>query len=153
VLVGGGVDKQRLQKRAEEMALANVTFLPPRPQSAMGEIYAMAEALLVHLKDDPLFRITIPSKTQAYLFVGKPIIMALRGDAADLVHKSDAGIVCAPEDAPGLLNAIEELHGMTPEARRIMGQAGHCFYMQHLSFPVGVGRFEQLMVSLVEVSR
>lgn len=153
VLVGGGVDKQRLQKRAEEMALANVTFLPPRPQSAMEEIYAMADALLVHLKDDPLFRITIPSKTQAYLYIGKPLIMALRGDAADLVHKSDAGIVCAPEDAPGLLKAIEELHGMTPEARRIMGAAGHRFYMQHLSFPVGVGHFEQLMMSLVEASR
>jgi len=153
VLVGGGVDKQRLQKRAEEMALANVTFLPPRPQSAMGEIYAMADALLVHLKDDPLFRITIPSKTQAYLYIGKPLIMALRGAAADLVHKSDAGIVCAPEDAPGLLNAIAELRGMTPEARRIMGAAGHRFYMQHLSFPVGVGRFEQLMMSLLDASR
>lgn len=146
VLVGGGVDKQRLQKRAEEMAMANVTFLPPRPQSAMLDIYAMADALL-HLKDDPLFRITIPSKTQAYLFMGKPIIMAVRGDAADLIRKSDAGMVCAPEDAPGLLKAIEELHGMTPEARRIMGAAGHRFYMQYLSFQQGVAGFERLMAA------
>jgi len=145
VLVGGGVDKQRLQKKAEDMALENVTFLPPRAQSSMGEIYAMADALLVHLKDDPLFRITIPSKTQAYLYIGKPIIMAMRGDAADLVRASGAGIVCNPEEMQGMLNGIRELHRMTEEARQCMGQEGHSYYMQNLSFKQGVARFERII--------
>ena len=54
--------------------LDNVRFLPRQPMHAMGGILAGSDALLVHLKDDPLFRITIPSKIQAYLAAGKPIL-------------------------------------------------------------------------------
>ena len=70
ILVGGGVDRDRLQARAEAEGLANVVFIPPQHPSAMGRIYGLAHVLLVHLKDDPLFRITIPSKTQACMAAG-----------------------------------------------------------------------------------
>ena len=70
VFVGGGVDKTRLAERAKEMQLPNTLFLPRQPVEAIGAILSLADVLLVHLKDDPLFRITIPSKTQAYLAVG-----------------------------------------------------------------------------------
>jgi colanic acid biosynthesis glycosyl transferase WcaI len=86
--VGGGVDRAKLEKMAEEMKLDNVRFMPRQPMHAMGSILAGADVLLVHLKDDPLFRITIPSKTQAYLAAGKPILMGVRGDAADLGEAS-----------------------------------------------------------------
>ncbi|MFA4915067.1 MAG: glycosyltransferase family 4 protein [Syntrophales bacterium] len=148
IFVGGGVDRDRLKKKAEGMGLMNVTFLPPQPIEAMGPIFAMADALLVHLKDDPLFRITIPSKTQAYLYTGKPIIMAMRGDAADLVREAGAGVLCAPEDPQEMMNAIKTLYQMPEIERRKMGEAGHRYYMGHLSFNQGVNQFEQIMMSL-----
>lgn len=148
VLIGGGVDRPHLQKRAEEMGLDNVTFLPPRPMETMGEIFALADALLVHLKDDPLFRITIPSKTQAYLYTGKPIIMAMRGDAADLVCEAGGGVVCEPDDPQEMMNAIKCLYEMPEIERRKMGEAGHRYYMNHLSFNQGVNQFERIMISL-----
>ena len=148
VLIGGGVDRPRLQKRAEEMGLENVTFLPPRSMATMGEIFALADALLVHLKDDPLFRITIPSKTQAYLYTGKPIIMAMRGDAADLVREAGGGIVYKPDDPQEMMNAIKALYEMPEIERRKMGEAGHLYYMEHLSFNQGVNQFERIMTSL-----
>lgn len=148
VLIGGGVDRPRLQKRAEKIGLDNVTFLPPRPMEAMGEIFALADALLVHLKDDPLFRITIPSKTQAYLYSGKPIIMAMRGDAADLVRDAGAGVLCAPDNPQEMMTAIKALYEM-PEIERLkMGEAGHRYYMNHLSFNQGVNQFERIMTTL-----
>jgi len=147
VLIGGGVDRPRLQKRVAEMELDNVTFLPPRPMETMGEIYALADVLLVHLKDDPLFRITIPSKTQAYLYSGKPIIMAMRGDAADLVRKAGAGVVCNPDDLHELMISIKMLRNMTDVERQKLGKAGHCYYMEHMSFNQGVNQFERIMTS------
>jgi len=149
VLIGGGVDRPRLQKRAEEMGVDNVIFLPPRSMERMGEIFALADALLVHLKDDPLFRITIPSKTQAYLYTGKPIIMAMRGDAADLVREAGAGIVCEPDDPQEMMNAIKALCEMPVIKRQKMGEAGHRYYMNHLSFNQGVKQFERIMTTLV----
>jgi colanic acid biosynthesis glycosyl transferase WcaI len=145
VFVGGGVARSSLETRARDMNLENVKFLPRQPQAAMGKIFALADALLVHLKDDPLFRITVPSKTQAYLYMGKPIIMAMRGDAADLIKQSRAGIVCEPGNPKAIAKAVETLSSMTDSQRSAMGTAGFTYYVKHLSFRRGIDRFENLM--------
>jgi colanic acid biosynthesis glycosyl transferase WcaI len=149
VLMGGGVDRPRLETKAAEMGVNNVQFLPPQPPQMMGKFYALADALLVHLKDDPLFRITIPSKTQTYLYMAKPIIMALRGDAADLVRQAGAGVICTPQDAGGLSDAVARLAAMRPEDRERLGKAGASFYAANLSMKNGVDRFERRMLELV----
>ena len=87
----------------------------------------------MHLKDDPLFRITIPSKTQAYLAAGRPIIMAVRGDAADLVVRSGAGILAQPDDPASIADAVRQLVEL-PEPERVrMGNAGREFYEAELT--------------------
>jgi glycosyltransferase involved in cell wall biosynthesis len=144
VFVGGGVDRDRLKEKAEAMGLTNTRFLPRQPMSAMGDIIALADLLLVHLKDDPLFRITIPSKTQAYMASGKPILMAVRGDAAQLVTESGAGLVCEPENPADIAEAVARFAAMSPEERRIMGQAGRQFYIEQLSLKLGVNKFEKI---------
>lgn len=151
VLIGDGADRQRLEQMAVEMKLDNVTFLPHRPIEIMGEIYAMADVLIVHLKDIPLFRITIPSKTQACLYMGKPIIMAVRGNASALVERAGAGIVCSPDNPDAVAEAIRTLRDAGSEKRRSMGEAGHSYYMQELSFERGVKNFEDTMFSLTGI--
>ncbi len=112
VFVGGGVDKARLEQRAKEMRLPNALFLPRQPMEAVGAILSLADAALVHLKDDPLFRITIPSKTQAYLALGRPVLMAVAGDAAELIARSGGGVTCPPENPAALAAAVERLWTM-----------------------------------------
>ena len=152
VLIGGGVDRPRLHQRSMEMGLKNVTFLLPRPINKMNEIYDMADVLLVHLKDDPLFRITIPSKTQAYLYTGKPIIMAMRGDAADLVCAAGAGFLCEPDNPKELMNVISVLRDMPTSERRRLGEEGHRYYMNNLSLKEGTKRFERLFTGIMDDS-
>lgn len=149
VLIGGGVDRTNLQRRANKMELDNVTFLPPRSMEMMGEIFALADVLIVHLKDYPLFRTTIPSKTQTYLYIGKPIIMAVRGDAAALVERAGAGIMCEPGNPLAMLDAVKSLHDTSESERSKMGRTGHRYYMQYLSFEKGVRNFEKVMYSLI----
>ncbi len=145
VLVGGGIDCARLQLRVQSEGLANVIFMPPQPPADMGRIYGLAHALLVHLKDDPLFRITIPSKTQACMAAGIPIIMAMRGDAADLVRQSGGGVVCDPENPEAVVVAVEALIALSETERYNMGRLGQQYYQENLSFNHGVGRFLQTM--------
>ena len=141
--VGSGVDEPRLRQRAMVESLGNVVFLGRRPPEAMGGVYAWASALLVHLRDDPLFAITIPSKTQTYLAIGKPILMGMRGDAADLVRAAGAGIVFAPGQAAALAQAVDTLLAMPESARQRMGGAGRAYYEAHLSLAAGVQAFEE----------
>ena len=151
--MGGGVNQPRLEARAAQMGMDNVRFLPRQAPEAMGRFYALADALLVHLKDDPLFQITIPSKTQAYLHMGKPIIMAVKGDAADLVQQAGAGLICPPEDPHALAEAVAKLAAMPIDERERLGQAGAQFYVHNLSMSAGIDRFEHRMQALVQRTR
>jgi colanic acid biosynthesis glycosyl transferase WcaI len=144
LFMGGGVDRGRLESLAEKMELDNVKFLARQPMHAMGGILAGADALLVHLKDDPLFRITIPSKTQAYLAAGKPILMAVHGDAADLVGRAGAGVVCEPGNPHSIAAAVKELVDTGEEQLAQMGRAGSAFYNSELSVSIGVDKFERI---------
>lgn len=145
VLVGGGIQVDQLQERAARLSLDNVTFLPRRPSSEIGEVLASADALLVHLKDDPLFEITVPSKTQAYLRAGRPVLMGVRGDAADLVERAGAGMTFTPDDPQALADAIDALVALPPAEREAMGRRGAAFYEEHLSLASGARAFDAVL--------
>lgn len=150
--VGGGVERAKLERMAEEMQLENVRFMPRQPMHAMGGILAGADVLLVHLKDDLLFRITIPSKTQAYLAAGKPILMGVRGDAADLVKRSQSGVLCEPGDPQSIAEAVKELAGAGPERLAAMGHNGRAFYDRELSISSGVEKFDRVFKAAADPS-
>lgn len=150
VLVGGGIDLARLRTRVESEGIPNVIFLPRRPPEAMADVYFAADALLVHLRDEELFAITIPSKTQAYLLTGQPIIMGVRGDAADLVRRAEAGVACPPQNPEALADAVRSLADMSPADRRRLGENGRRFYSENLSLHQGVNAFERTFLRSVE---
>jgi lipopolysaccharide/colanic/teichoic acid biosynthesis glycosyltransferase len=106
----------------------------------IGNLLAAADVLLVHLKDEPLFRITVPSKTQLYLAMGKPILIGARGDAAELVMKAGAGVAVEPQDASALASAVLDLAGRPAQELAQMGTRGRTFYETELSAVVGVRR-------------
>lgn len=140
VLIGDGSCFGALRAYAQRLGVRNVLFLGRQPQERMASFFALADALLVHLRDDPLFSITIPSKTQAYLACGRPVIMAVRGDGARLVEEGRCGIACPPEDPRALAHAVRRLRGLSGTERRAMGEAGRRLYMERFSKPVLLGR-------------
>jgi glycosyltransferase involved in cell wall biosynthesis len=152
VFVGGGVDRNRLEKKTADLGLTNVCFLPRQPMSAMGAVLGLADVLLVHLKSHPLFSITIPGKTQAYMASGKPVLMAVRGDAAQLVTQSGGGLVCEPEDPRSIAETVARFAVMSPEERHRMGEAGKRYYDEQLSLKAGVTKFEALFARICGVT-
>ncbi|WP_416560462.1 glycosyltransferase family 4 protein [Limnohabitans sp. yimb22184] len=141
VLIGGGVEVNRLKARANEMKLSNVVFLPPVPMSEVGTVLAAADVLLVHLRKDPLFEITIPSKTQAYMAVGKPLLMAVNGDAADLVRQARCGLTAESENPQALADAVDALAAMPADELCTMGENASRFYREALGLQVGATKF------------
>ena len=145
VLVGDGVALPGLKQSAIDQGLNNVLFLGRHPQDRMSALYALADVLLVHLKDNPLFRITIPHKTLTYLASGKPILAAVSGDTAKLVTEAGAGLDCPPGDPEALAEAIRKLYHLDRAELRHMGmngrQAAQDFYSrEHL-----VGKIEAVL--------
>ncbi len=63
--------------------------------------------------------------------------MAVRGNAATIVERANAGLTCEPENEEALAAAIRRLHA-TPRAElRAMGERGRRFYLEHMSLDVG----------------
>ncbi|HVT13168.1 MAG TPA: glycosyltransferase family 4 protein [Fimbriimonadaceae bacterium] len=150
VFIGAGVELESLKRRAKEHNLANVLFLGQQPPTAMPDFYAWADGLLVHLKDDPLFSITIPSKVQTYMSCGVPILCGVSGDAAELVANANAGICFPPENARAMEHAVRELVSMKAEQREELGRNAAAGYEQFCSQAMLVDRYESLFENVVE---
>lgn len=150
VFVGGGLEVENLKKLAKKLELNNVDFLPPVPMSTVGNYLRSADALLVHLKKDDLFKITIPSKTQAYMASGRPLLMAVDGDAAELVTKSGSGVVASSGDANSISDAAIALFSATDDQRRVMSENGLSYYNENLSLQCGVEKFALIFKSLAD---
>lgn len=124
VLVGDGADAERLRKAAQDRHLRNVKFLGRFPPREMPELYALSDVLLVHLRDDPLFRITIPHKVFSCMASGKPVLAAMEGDAADVVQSAEAGLLCPNSDPRAMADTILRFHAMSPSERQMLGNNG-----------------------------
>ena len=124
VLIGDGADLEHLQGIATERQIANVRFLGRHPANLMPRFNALADVLFLHLRDDPLFRITIPHKIFTYLASGKAILGAVSGDAAEVISNAQAGVVCPPADPKALAEAVRMLYHLTPSERQTMGENG-----------------------------
>jgi len=93
----------------------------------MPAFYAQADALLVSLRKDPTFSMTIPGKLQSYLAAGRPIIGMLDGEGADVIQRAGAGLVCPAGDSVGLAETIQRFAATSPEERRRMGKQGQAY--------------------------
>ncbi|GIJ33484.1 glycosyltransferase family 4 protein [Micromonospora sediminimaris] len=124
VLVGDGVSKSALRTTTAQLGLRTVHFVDPVPPERMAAVMAAADIQLVCLADEPLFRITMPSKVQTILACGQPILSCAPGEAARAVADAGAGFTTAPGDPQRLAQTIRLAHA-TPRAQlRAMGQAG-----------------------------
>jgi colanic acid biosynthesis glycosyl transferase WcaI len=150
VMLGGGVEAERLRRKSAVMRLDNVVFLPPVPMREVGAYIQASDALLVHLRKDPLFDVTIPSKTQAYMVSGKPILMAVSGDAAELVKKAKCGLVANPEDPASIADAAYNLSRMDKSHLSQLGENGRRFYWENLCFSIGVSEFSKIFQRVID---
>lgn len=150
VFVGTGTEILSLQELVQSRKLENVKFLGRYSVDVMADLYALADVLLLHLLDDPLYSITIPSKTQAYLASGKPVLAAVNGDAADLVKSASAGLTCPPSNPRELADTVLQFYKMSAADRYTMGQNGRRAACELFSKMKVVGEIAKIMEEVVK---
>ncbi len=149
LMLGSGIELNNLKKIVLEKNLNNVSFLPQVQMCEVGKYIISSDVAIIHLKNDGLFEITIPSKTQAFLAFGKPILMGVKGDAANLVKVPNAGICTEPEDYMAMAKAILKFEKMPMNQIREMGLRGLEYYSKNLSFDVGVSEFSSVFDTVI----
>ena len=122
MLAGAGAEYDEVEKSIQEQGLTNVKLLPPFDQADMPAVWSLLDAAIVMMKDRPLFRATISSKTFEALAMGMPVIMSLpAGEATGLVDEYGFGINVLPENPEDMANAIQKLAD-DPALTKALGQ-------------------------------
>lgn len=102
----------------------SVFMLGRYPLERMPSFFKHAQVLLVTLRDEPIFSMTIPGKMQSYLAAGIPVISMLNGEGADVIRSSKAGISCAAGDSDGLADAVLSMSKLDGDVLSAMGLLG-----------------------------
>lgn len=149
VLVGSGSLDDWLIQQRNTHGLANLILAGRFAASDMSSIFDAAEALLVTLKPEPAFRLTVPSKVQAYLAAGRPILAALDGEGAHIVREAGAGLCSPAGDGKALAENVLQLMAMSPLTRKQMGENGRTYFDKHFAPDLLadqlVGHFKELV--------
>jgi glycosyltransferase involved in cell wall biosynthesis len=117
LFVGDGAEKEKLVRQAREAGLENVQFLDPVDRRGVREYYALADVCIVPLRNIPLFDTFIPSKMFEIMAMARPIIGALRGEAADILSRSGGAAIVEPEDSVGMAKAVRTFADQPGRAR------------------------------------
>lgn len=144
-IVGDGVAKAGLQKLVTELGAVNVRFEDPVPREQMPEVYARADFALVSLKDMPVFRGTIPSKFQAVLSAGIPVVTTVQGDVRHLVEESAAGLTAEAESIGSLEAVFRAAAELSSDERAAMAHRGRAVYDNIFSRESGISTIEALL--------
>jgi colanic acid biosynthesis glycosyl transferase WcaI len=125
VLIGDGRAAAWLKAEIVNRELSETVFMLGRfPLERMASFFCGASALLVSLKRDPVFALTIPGKVQTYLAAGLPLVAMLDGEGARVIEASGAGFTCAAGDSTRLASHVERMSALSLEVRRSMGECG-----------------------------
>ncbi len=149
IILGDGRMKSWAEKEIRSRKLENsVHILGRRPIEAMPRYFALADVLLVSLKNDPVFALTFPAKIQSYMACGRPILACLNGEGAKVIQESGSGISCPADDSESLAETVLKMYNFTDTERKEMGLRGRAYFEKNFSRNVLLPRFEKWIQAL-----
>lgn len=136
VLVGSGMEKDNLKKRAMGYGLDNIYFLPQIEKTKVPALMAEMDALYIGAARCSLYRFGVSmNKVYDYMMSGKPIIYGVEASNSD-VRDAGCGITIEPENPKAIVSAVNELKAMPTDERIAMGNRGKDFVMTHNDYRV-----------------
>jgi colanic acid biosynthesis glycosyl transferase WcaI len=154
VIVGDGRKSGWLQSEVFRRGLDKQVLLVGRfPVERMPSFYAHADVLLVSLKRDPVFSMTIPSKVQSYLTAGIPLLGMLDGEGAAVIRGAQAGLTCDAGDSEGLAEAVKVLAAMPLKERQQLGINGRRYAKHEFGRTQLIDRLETMLAEAVQINK
>lgn len=145
LIVGDGRRYRWVEKQIRKRGLTQVHLLGYHPAERMPAFFSLADVMLVSLKDDPIFSMTIPSKIQAYLACGKPVLASLSGEGARIIEEARAGLTVPSESPEKLADSVLKMVAMGPEHLKTMGCNARTYYEKYFSRASLLDEFERWM--------
>jgi colanic acid biosynthesis glycosyl transferase WcaI len=134
IIIGDGRLRSWTESEIVKRQLSNTCrLLPWQPQERLPALLGLADALLVMLSPSSVSALTVPSKLQCYLALGRPIIAAIDGETSAIVQESGAGLTCPAGYPQALAASVRALYEMSIDERNAMGYLARAYFDQHFS--------------------
>ena len=154
IVVGDGRKFEWLKSEVSRRRLQESVLLKGRfPLERMPSFYSHADALLVSLKQELVFTMTIPGKLQSYLLSGIPLLGMLDGEGAEIIRKSKSGLTCDAGNSMGLAKAVLTLASMSSKKRRQLGLNGRLYAQKEYGRIKLMKRLDMLLTEAVTISK
>ena len=149
VIIGDGRMYPWVEAQVLERDLTKTVHLLGRhPAEAMPRYFSLADVLLVTLKKEPIFALTIPSKVQSYLACAKPVIAALEGEGGRIIAEAGAGLACSAENPAELADAVLTMYRLSETERRAMGLKGRSYFEEYFERTMLLDRLDSWIKEL-----
>ena len=146
-IVGDGSNEAACRELAASLELGDkVVFYGRRPLEEMPSFYAMADAMLVSMRDDISVNDTLPGKVQSYMAAGKPVLGSIAGETARVIEQSGCGYCVPPDDPEAFAQAVRRF--LAAGDRAEMGARGRAYYDAHFTKRDHMDRLEAMLRSL-----
>ncbi|MBU3809996.1 MAG: glycosyltransferase family 4 protein, partial [Candidatus Phocaeicola faecipullorum] len=134
ILVGDGRKKAWVDDFIHKKQLQDTVFTLGRfPIETMPAFLRKADVMLLSLKDNDIFSLTVPAKLQTYMAASKPVVAMINGEARNLIAESDCGLSCPAGDSDGLATNIRLLKIKTLTELDLLGKNGYAYYQKHFT--------------------
>ena len=146
VIVGDGRAREDAEKEIAKLGLQEAfVFVGRHPVNTMPWFFKQADAMLVSLKDEFIFSLTIPSKVQAYMASGKSILTMLNGEGSKVVEEAGCGLTATSEDYKTLAENVKKMYEMSKSERDEMGRAGRKYYDDVFAKEIVINRVNDIL--------
>lgn len=132
VLVGNGVEKNRLIKRKENEGIDNVIFLNAVSKKSVPALIEFFDCCYIGANDSLLYRFGIsPNKMFDSMMASKPILMAIKTPDR-IIEEVKCGVMA--ESITEIIEAIYYLKNLTLEERTKLGKNGKQFILENCTY-------------------
>jgi len=150
IFIGDGRKKEYVERFVKENRLENQVFCLGRfPLDSMSYFFHNADILFFALKNTPIFALTVPSRLQAYMSSGKPVVAMINGEGAELLEEADCGWSVPAESSESLATLLLKLSHENRETLKTKGLNGKKYSESNFNFIKCIDHLEQIMTKAV----
>lgn len=144
--IGDGRRREFVEQNIKDNGLEQNVFCYGRyPLEAMPSFFNQADLLFFALKDSPVFTLTVPSRLQAYMSSGKPIVAMINGEGADVIKDADCGWSVPAGQSEQLAELLKILSGMDKNELEKKGENGKSYSQKYYDFKCCIDHLEQIL--------
>src|SRR2546425_8418264 len=149
MLVGEGADRERILALVNSRNLSNIRFVPQQQREKIPAYISASDACLVLLRKSSVFETVIPTKMLEFMSCGRPVILAVNGQAREILERSRGGLYVEPENPGAICDAIQHLQ-QQERLREGFGRNGREYIVQNLSRERTATDYLDVLFRLVE---